>query len=422
MTSNTPHELDELPAEDFEIFRGAAEPQPVRPSLRKTHFAPWHHPVKQVIRKLQWAALTEEFINTASTKMNVLQYFTLPGPDLLDIRVLSEVCAPRGVEIEYFGFNKSINNSDAVAWNTHVTAESSLRQSGRITSNTLVLPYALEEIARSNSHAQSQLRQRGHFDIINIDACDHLAFSKGTGPNTFDAMKSLLGHQLTSKKPWLLFLTTRADKKLLGADHVSFQQAISSNLQIPGSPFTQEICDCFDIKQSHISSGLNGIWSEQNLDFLKLYAIGLGKHLLQWFAAQPNHPTDVELASAYAYRVYADEPDMLALAFRITPDEIKIHDPCSPATINARTIEPKRAAYIVKRAAKMSDADELISLDEGIRNRAIEETRKLLLSADYDEAEWENWLKTHRKRPIDLSGSRSHIMSFEAKTTDQLPS
>jgi hypothetical protein len=99
---------DELPEEDFIATYGeavTAVEQVISSIERKTAYKPWHHPVKQIVRARQWAALTKKLIESRTEAPTKLHYFTLPGPDLLDVRVLAEVCHPLDVQIEYFGFD-----------------------------------------------------------------------------------------------------------------------------------------------------------------------------------------------------------------------------------------------------------------------------------------------------------------------------
>lgn len=380
----------------------------------KRLFAPWHHPVKQVVRDRQWAALTTKHLQGRPPgSPQVLRYFTLPGQDLLDIKVLTEACSPFGVRIEYFGFNSTVSaeegdedtepavhTADKTPW---VMAESALRQSGRITPEAIIHPDRLEDIALDNSHAAMQLRLRPPFDIINIDACDHLAYApKGRERSTFDALQSLLRHQLSARAPWLLFLTTRVDPDLLGQPGIDFQNAIFQNLGVPQSTFGAALAECLGAQEARLGTELNTAWNTHDTRFLKLYSVGLGKFLLQFFCGQPNLPANVELASAYAYRVYKDEPDMLALAFRIIPDPQRVYPPSTGGAAVIPALEPARAIRVAQRAMRLWDIDNAIENEANIRMGAIVGTQKLLRDSNYDIDEWQNWLAKHEKRPMTI--------------------
>lgn len=405
--------LDEASEDIIEVY---GTPDETTPSTlfdeRLQKFAPWHHPVKQIVRQRQWVALAKKLLEDRQINNNTLRYFTLPGKDLFDIKALSEVCAPLGVSIEYFGFNSMsppprstegtseaevAHVNGAAAW---AAVESVLRQSGRTTSNSVINPDRLEDIAVDHSHASAKLRLRPYFDIINVDVCDHLAYAPiGRERTTFDALNALLQHQMGAKSPWLLYLTTRADCTLLGAPGLAFQKAISENLNVAGSGFGTVLAECLEANQSKIVSELNAAWNTQDTKFLKLFTVGLGKFLLQFFCGQPNLPANVELASAYAYRVYEDEPDMLALAFRITPETPRVFPPSAGGATIIPSLEPARAVRVAERAKKLWDIDSALN-DEQIRLEAVRGMQQLLEGANYNIAEWKEWLSKLEKRPF----------------------
>ena len=312
-----------------------------------------------------------------------------------------------GVRIEYFGFDVGAEPQTSPdlegtyskgAW---INAESALRQAGRITADALILPDRLEDLALDHSQASSQLRQRATFDVINIDACDHLAYRpRGRQHNTFDALQALLKHQMTSKAPWLLFMTTRATPDLLGEPGLSFQTAVNQNiLQVLGD-FCEKLADCIGADPGKLASALTDVWGKHDVKFLKLYSIGLGKFLLQFFHMQPNLPADVELASCYAYRVHSDEPDMLALAFRITPGPTRVFRPGVGGAAVVPNLEPARAARIASQATKLQDLDSALSAEPEVRKEAVDGTETLLASANYDVTAWKQWLANRQRRPM----------------------
>lgn len=405
--------LDEASEDILEVYGSPDEATPSTLSdERLQQFAPWHHPVKQIVRQRQWAALAKKLLEDRQNNSTTLRYFTLPGKDLFDIKTLAEVCAPLGVAIEYFGFNsmsppprpngeasesEAGHVNSAAAW---AAVESALRQAGRTTSDSIINPDRLEDIAVNHSHASAKLRLRPHFDIINVDVCDHLAYAPaGRERTTFDALNALLQHQMGAKSPWLLYLTTRADRNLLGVPGLAFQKAISENLNVAGSGFGAALADCLEANQSKIVSELNAVWNAQDMKFLKLFTVGLGKFLLQFFCGQPNLPANVELASAYAYRVYEDEPDMLALAFRITPEPPRVFPPSAGGAAVIPSLEPARAVRVAERAKRLWDIDSALD-DKQVRLEAVEGMQRLLEGAHYDIAEWKYWLSKLEKRPF----------------------
>ncbi|WP_156467772.1 hypothetical protein [Methylobacterium sp. Leaf91] len=374
---------------------------------KRRGFLPWHHPVKQVVRDRQWADLTVRLIKARATQGDTLRYFTLPGADLLDVRVLAEKCSAINVRIEYFGFNSGYVaaqgdltelNEDQGAW---ISAESALRQANRITGDAVILPDRLEDIAINNSQAAEQLRLRDIFDVVNIDACDHLAY-KPTGRDvcTFDALNAILKHQMVAKRPWLLFITTRVHPDLLGQPGLEFQRAISENLRASAEQFGGALAEAIGADPTRLLAALAGAWASTDSSFLKLYTIGLGKFLLQFFHAQPNLPALVELASAYAYRVHGDQPDMLALAFRISPEAQRAFPANAGGVTVVPSLEPQRAVKLAERAQRLQDLDRAMEAEPDLRSEALRNTESLLRSANYDEQAWRDWLAAHPQRPM----------------------
>jgi len=205
---------------------------------------------------------------------------------------------------------------------------------------------------------------------------------------------------MSARTPWLLFVTTRAEPGLLGQPGIVFQDAITQNLRMPQSNFGASLATCLDADEGRLATELTSVWGKHDARFLKLYSVGLGKFLLQFFHAQPNLPANVELASVYAYRVHGEQPDMLALAFRITPDVPRVFAPNVGGAAVVPPLEPARAAYVAAQAMKLQDIDHALEVDADVRAEAINGTKALLQSANYDVDEWSRWLAAHERRPM----------------------
>jgi hypothetical protein len=365
---------------------------------KRTQFAPWHHPVKQRVRTSQWQELVRRLIGARNMNGSVLRYFTLPGPDLLDVRVLAEICAPRNVAIEYFGFDAAMQASQI---NTpRFEIESALRQSRRITDDAVISPDQLQDIAISDSQAAKQLSLRRPFDVINIDACDHLAYSPDNrNSTTFDALRSLLAHQMDATAPWLLFVTTRAEPALMVGPGEVLQATVNDNLNSAVPGFRPALAQLFEEDVEAIDTILAQIWAVTDVRFLKLYAVGLAKFLLQFFLAQPNRPANVELASTCTYRVYGDNPDMLALAFRITPGRRVVFQPGQQPQPTA-ALEVERAVLAAGRAQRLRDLDDELEQNPALCLEAAQQSAALLAASNYDIDAYAEWLTNHEQRPV----------------------
>ena len=378
--------------------------------LLRSKFSPWHHPVKQIVRDYQWADQAKRLLGDYRTDetRKTLTYFTLPGSDLLDVRVLSEALRGNGTKIDYFGFdtgyNIEVEEHHVDESGTYLSAESALRQAGLVTDDAEILPDRLEDIAVPSSHAASRLRQRGCFDIVNIDACSHLGYKPpGRGKSIFDALEALMAHQLKSDKVWLLMVTTRANTEVLAGSVDRMKHAIHNNIKVH-KEFCEALAQCWGGDPVNLPEDMETHWSNQSLEFLKLFCVGLGKHLLHFYHAQQNLPAKVKLVSAFAYKVSADLPDMLSMTFRISPAGLQIQ-PASAGGNVAPLIELGSALAIVEKANAIWDLDEAISTDPEVRRDAVEGTVKLLQTANFDVSSWKEWLRNHKIRPIDLEAA-----------------
>lgn len=374
----------------------------------RTTFAPWHHPVKQIVRDYQWAEHVKRLLDNHRQEghRETLRYFTLPGADLLDVRMLSDTLPD--TQIEYFGFDMGYDadrtEDPPDSKGTYLLTESALRQAGRITSRAEILADRLEDIALVGSQAANRLKQQGVFDVVNVDACDHLAYvPNGRTKSVFDAVETLLAHQLRAVDPWLLFLTTRADPKLLGSPGTKMQGAIHKNLEKHPTEFGEALADCLGGNILTIASDVAMHWATQSPSFLKLFAVGLGKYLLQYFHGQQNLPAKVELVSLFAYRVHSTVPDMLSMAFLITPKGIKVQPATAGGAETIPSIEVSDAVGFTAKAARMWDVDEAMSKDPQILADGVQGTEKLLSAANYDIALWRDWLASHPVRPLKLA-------------------
>lgn len=397
---------DDASQEDLEAVYGeelGGDFEAIPTGGKRRSFAPWHHPVKQIVRDTQWAGLTRRHIRDGHVQGGILRYFTLPGADLLDVRVLAEVCEPERVQIEYFGFDSGMDPENPPG--PRVETESALRQAGRITDSAIILPDRLEDIAVERSQAAQQLGNRLPFHVVNIDACDHLAYQPPGRPrSTFDALTALLRHQMLARGAWLLFVTTRAEPHLLGNAGLAMQRAVNENLAVPDSGFGGALAAAIQADDHLLAAAVAQAWTTHDDRFLRLYSVALAKYLLQFFHSQPNLPANVELASAAAYRVYGEAPDMLSLAFRIIPDGPRAFQASAQGMTAIGDLEPERAERICERAHSLRDLDDELSA-QGSQSAAVARTVELLKGANYDMPAYLEWLAGLARRPLQLPPS-----------------
>ncbi len=399
---NNEEAKDELPEEDRAQVGYEPGLLTIQGSSSKKNFAAWHHPVKQIVREMQWAELTRKLIEDRQLANATLRYFTLPGPDLFDIKVLSEVCSESENKIEYFGFlggDPSKDTDDRASW---AVAEAALRQSGKISDTSEIVSDRIEDIAIHNSKARSSLESRPIFDIINIDACDYLAYKPlKREACTFDAMLALLEHQTKATAPWLLFLTTRADANQLGVPGGFLQQAVLENY-ISWPAFGAELASEMNWGADTILASINVAWNSSGMSFMEIFTLGVSKFLLRHFHRARHVQADVKLKSSFVYRVHGSDVDMAALAFLVSPDP-----PAPPVRVGGEE-EPEqnpeidRARRVVRRLKSVWNIDDAIQTDVGLLSQAVSGTENLLITANYDLGQWREWVSNHAVRPLPI--------------------
>jgi len=391
---------DDLPEEDRQLISSDASPFALQDTIAKKEFAPWHHPVKQIVRENQWANEIRRLIKRRQLSDGTIRYFTLPGPDLFDVRMLADVCASSNLIVDYFGFLAGgVSGQDMdgegrrVPW---AVAEAALRQSGKVTAGSEIAADRLEDIAVDRSKARTSLIRKPPFDIINVDGCGFLAHKpENRHTCTFDALRVLLNHQSRAQSPWLLLLTTRADAATLGEPGAHLQKAILDNLTNWPNIFGTQLASTMQWPSDKLTASVSAAWSGLGMPFMQIFTLGVAKFLLHHFHRDPALQANVELKSSYVYRVSGSEVDMAALAFLISPDP--------PAIAGAVSPEPKRACEIVKRMPNVWDIDDAVRTDADLRQKAVSGMEALLKVANYDVARWRSWVAGHRTRPLPIA-------------------
>ncbi len=391
---------DDLPEEDRQLISSDTSPFTLQDTIAKKEFAPWHHPVKQVVRENQWANEIQKLIENRQFSDGMIRYFTLPGPDLFDVRMLADICASSSLVVDYFGFLASgVSGQDMDGEGRRVPwafAEAALRQSGKITAGSEIASDRLEDIAVDNSKARTSLIRKPPFDIINVDGCGFLAHKpENRNKCTFDALRVLLQHQNRAQFPWLLLLTTRADSATLGEPGAHLQNAILDNLIKWPDVFGAQLATTMQWPSDKLTTSVNAAWSALGMPFMQIFTLGVAKFLLHHFHRDAGLQANVELKSCYVYRVSGSEVDMAAIAFLISPDPPSIAGAISP--------EPRRACEIVKRLPRVWDIDDAVRTNIVLQQKAVAGMEALLKSANYDITRWRTWVAGHRNRPLPIT-------------------
>lgn len=357
-------------------------------------FLPWHRPRKQYVRHHQWCREIICMVTDTRPEGGVLKYLGLPGVDLLDLRHFhTTVCEAHQVDMRFLGFITGARPASKAQTELNISLDE-VRRLPRIDKMSEVIGDNFARVADQTSLAFSKALALGPYDVINLDLCDGFsAQAPGTMDNNYyEAVRSLLALQARKMNPWLLLLTTRADRPNINAEVLQkLLDKYISNLS-ECAPFREASREHFDIetKEALVAA------VDKPAGLLPVFLTGLCK----WFVAlalEHQPPTSVKLRSVFGYRVDtgAEHEDLISLAFRFTPMFVPADDPLGLANQQfAAPDEGKLATLALKRVAKRIDADKKLTDDAGLRESMIDATAHLLGLARYDVDAYREWLQT----------------------------
>ncbi len=328
------------------------------PLTRK--FLPWHLPRKQFVRQTQWCEQISRMLDDSPLEDGTLKYMGLPGVDLLDLRHFhSAVCEARNISLRFLGFNSGATPSNSEQTELNVSLDE-VRRLPRVDPMSDVIGDNFALVAKEDSLACRKTRELGPYDVINLDLCDGFGAQApcALDQTYYNAVNSLLALQSRSKSPWLLLLTTRADRANLD----------TQVLQALINKYTDNLANCVSFREASLekfaietAEALSAA-AETADGLLAVFLTGICK----WFlglalAHQP--PTSVELHSVIGYRVNqaAEHEDLISLALRFTPTFVPATDPIGLAM---QQVAPPNECVLstraLKRVAKRVDADKLL--------------------------------------------------------------
>lgn len=387
--------MDLMAPSEGEHADGIVEIETYEASLPRTkEFLPWHLPRKQFVRHHQWCEQIVRMLKDVPLSDGTLKYFGLPGMDLLDLRYFhSAVCEEQNVNLRFLGFNSNATPTSQSHTELNVSLDE-VRRLPRVDPMSVVIGDNFALVANENSIACRKARELGPYDVINLDLCDGFgAQAPGAlGNNYYEAVNSLFALQARTKSPWLLLLTTRADKPNIDMAMLELLLRKYIDNLASCSPFLEASRDKFGIDNEQALR--EAIDSPDGL--LSVFLTGLCK----WFiglglANQP--PTSVELRSVMGYRVNkgAEHEDLVSLALRFTPTFVPAGDPLGLATNTGRAPdECTLSARAILRIGKRVDADKKLAEDAPLNQIMEDASAHLLNLARYDVGAYKEWLLT----------------------------
>lgn len=374
--------------------RSAAEDPPQR------SFQPWHRPRKQWVRRYQWHDPLLEMLRETHFPADgrIVRYLSLPGEDLLDVRVLREACEQAGLDLRFTGLNSVRRGSaDDVQLNI---SESEVRGLPRIHSGSSILRERFESIANGGSLAHAEVRGGGPFHAVNVDLCDHLALraQREGGPTVIDALVEVIQLQLRNAiHPWLLFVTTRVEPERIDARNLTaLIQAVTDNVAASAG-FGERTAGLLMTEAEGLMAALAEPGALDPRAFVRLFALGFGKWLLRFVgAAHPERA--LRMLPSCFYSVLPERPDMLSLGFRC--DVLQ-----APARDQYRLVgggaagpverEVDHAMGLLDATEGLFDLDAMLARDPQLAESLTLESADLLRAAHYPvdgEPGYRGWL------------------------------
>ena len=376
---------------------GDVLPEPIEDlavPVELTELAPWHRPRKQWVRESQWITLSRRLISRelhgpglprpASGKPEV-RYLTLPGIDYLDVRELADVCGELDCCLTSTGFQLGGEGNRLVA--RAELREKSLIDAGYITDNSHTYARRFQEIASPNGQALRDLRRRGPFHIVNIDACGSIAPPSANHPQRLiDAFFKTVELQLELKASrWLLFLTADArPDSIANATMNSLCEAIRLNAQ-ESEDFRRRARGLLHAEELDIETAMERASETVGEEFLRLFSLGIAKWLLA-LGRQRRWAVKTHRPCCYTTMPEGDEtPSMACLAFEFIPPDPGLSDPFEVS--RARPTPPRNLQNMSVLAANavsdIENADTRMKSDDSLRGRMAKRLRALLLEAGY---------------------------------------
>ena len=347
---------------------------------------PWHQPRKQLVREEQWLRLSRRLIKEESSRLGSsaqgdgqpeIRYLTLPGIDYIDVRQLADVCLEYNCCLTSTGFHAGDERKPHVA--RAKFRETSLIDAGRITRRSYTYAQRFEDISETGSNAYRDLKQRGPFHIVNVDACGSLA------PPTAKHARRLveavfrvveLQFQKTTDR-WLLFITTDARPESVSGETLQrLCQTIFKNADENDS-FRGVAARLLDPGAADVRAAVESATEQTGLAFLKLFSLGLAKWLLHL-----AHGTKREMRThkSYCYSTTRRDdrrPSMACLAFEFLPPPPGLEDRFRVSRARP-TRNPQLGNTSLRAAEKirdMTDVDKLMGDDGALRQRMTRSLR-----------------------------------------------
>jgi hypothetical protein len=346
-------------------------------------FKPWHKPRKQYIRDKQWLGHFKRLLsNSKYRSIDSINYFGLPGGDLLDINYLYE-----GMEGSSKSKNKSLGfhgfiNSE-VDYSKAQGEVSKLLDKKRVHANSKIEKFNFEDLMKPNSDAWSRVKNFGVYHFINLDFCNNVM-----SLDTLLSIYNLLEYQMTRVigLPWLLCMTTRLSKDS-ASDRIIEKFKVIVNEFIGSDILNRKIEECFSEAYEYINKYEDIVSIDNKIAMNQVLQICLVLWILKEAAIRDNA---VSLKSSFKYSVnlFEREMDMHSFVFCFEKQEMIQSDVLGLSP--AQMLETKKvdfttvAAEALDKLSSSLDVDSHLDSDTECLNYYTDEMMSWLERCGYD--------------------------------------
>ncbi|WP_316357919.1 PP_RS20740 family protein [Devosia sp.] len=380
---------DISPVDDFEEEALPPDVQElVAPEVLE--YAPWHRPRKQYVRQKQWVRHTVGIVKKLKElgyfgHGTPLKYLTLPGPDLLDISLVTDVCTQEGVQIRYTGFCLADEKEESrLRRNLN---EFGIQRQEAVFGGSKIVNSKIEDVAIRRSDARVAMEQGGPFDIVNIDACEPIANGHDTTGSLVQAIRAIAEYQLAATRtPWILCLTTPIQTESISAASLgALHGQIIANAN-SDKRFADELAELLVSEGAGIDDLLKTACAQNGTNLVRVFSLGLSKWLIH-MAEQANFA--VKKLDGYCYSMFKRPPhlpNMVSLCFLFEPQAIRIEDKSGLTrnpVVQITTQPISDHIRALRRSFGVANIDEILVGNQELFEAMVNETKELLRSVGY---------------------------------------
>ncbi len=384
--------------EDFEaeFVRSEVELKAPAPLI----FMPWHKPRKQFVRTTQWLHHARERIRilkeTGYFSGGVpLKYFTLPGPDMLDVKLMIELCREMEVSLHYTGFCfDTCEQEDRLRQNI-----SQFRNNYRdvVAPGSNVYNVAFQDLVNARSLAKLELSKGGPYQVVNVDACTPIMSGEvGSTSKLIDGLKELFQYQINyCPENWILLITSPIQQENIAKEFIDkvFGEITKNCDRFPQFKTAMEaqLAGKYSLKDFY-----ENVRTSHTIDFLNLATLGISKWLVHLGESGNSR---VKKLNGYCYSTFQKTPlipNMVSVCFLIEKLDVNLKDASGLTKDKASAPRlPNLSDHIraLRRTYGMVNVDKHLKDNVEEYEILIDQSIKLLSGAGYNVGENGNYYR-----------------------------